>query len=129
MFLRFNFFTIIWAVVILLLILMPGQQMPQTGNLFSFDKIAHLGVFSVLSFLMIHGLAKQSAMPGWRKHSKAYGVLISATYAGLLEFGQSLIPERNADYYDMAFNLSGVFLGFLIFLLIYKFSIVSSQFK
>ena len=124
MFFRFNLFTILWAGVIFLLILMPGQQMPQMGDLFSFDKIAHLSVFCILCFFMIIGFSKQFSFEKLRKNAVGYGLLISVVYASILELGQSLIPDRSANFYDMAFNLTGVFFGYILFLLIYKFSFV-----
>jgi VanZ family protein len=123
MFLRFNLFTFLWAGIIFLLILMPGQEMPKMGeDLFNFDKFAHLGVFGILSFFMILGFSKQNTYPGLKSNPIRYALIISTLYASILELGQSLIPDRYANYYDMTFNLLGVFIGAIIFLLIYKFS-------
>ncbi len=122
MFLRYNLFTILWAGIIFLLILMPGQQFPELGNLFSFDKMAHLGVFSILCLLMIIGFSKQFSFLKIRKYSVRYSLLISLTYAAILEAGQVLIPDRSANFFDMAFNTMGVLFGYLIFFLVYKFS-------
>ena len=124
MFLRFNLFTILWAGVIFLLILMPGQQMPDLGDLFSFDKLAHLGVFCVLCFFMIVGFTKQYSIPRLKKNPVTYSLIISASYASVLELGQSIIPDRYANFYDMAFNLTGVLLGYILFLLVYKLTFV-----
>ena len=124
MFLRFNLFTLLWAGVIFLLILMPGQQMPEIGDIFSFDKLAHLGVFSILSFLMIIGFTKQYAFSGLKRNPVRYSLIISSAYASVLELGQSIIPDRYANFYDMTFNLAGVLLGYVLFLLIYKYSFV-----
>jgi VanZ family protein len=101
---------------------MPGQQFPELGNLFSFDKLAHLGVFAVLVFLMIVGFTKQHQFPRLRQYSVRYSMVISLLYASVLELGQSIVPERHANFFDMAFNLMGVVLGYLFFLIIYKLS-------
>jgi VanZ family protein len=121
-FLRYNLFAILWAVIIFLLILMPGQQVPELGNLFSFDKLAHLGVFAVLVFLLLIGFAKQHQFPRLRRYSVRYSMVISLMYAAVLELGQSIVPERYANFFDMAFILLGVLLGYLFFLIIYKLS-------
>jgi len=121
-FLRYNLFTIIWAGIIFLLILMPGQQFPEIGDLFSFDKLAHSGVFAILVLLMIIGFSKQYTFQIFREQPIRYSVLISLIYASFLELGQSLIPDRYANFYDMAFNILGVGLGYIIFLIIYKLS-------
>jgi len=59
-----------------------------------------------------------------KKHSIKYSLIISCSYASILELGQAIIPERYANFYDLAFNLTGVFIGYAIYLLIYKFSFV-----
>ena len=101
---------------------MPGQQFPELGNLFSFDKLAHLGVFALLSFLMIVGFTKQYKYLKLRRYAAKYSLAISLFYASILELGQAIVPDRYANFYDMAFNTVGVILGYLFFLLVYKFS-------
>lgn len=124
MFLRYNLFTILWAGVIFSLILMPGKEMPDFGDVFSFDKLAHLGVFCILSFLMIIGFTKQRTYQRLSKNPIKYGLIISGIYASILELGQAIVPDRYANYYDLAFNLMGVLIGYAFFVLIYKFSFV-----
>ena len=120
---------IVWAIIIFLLILMPGKQMPDMGDLFSFDKLAHLGVFCVLCFLMIIGFTKQHQYPKLAKSAIKYSLIYSLIYAGSLELMQALIPGRYANYYDLAFNLLGVITGILLFLLVYKLPLNRAQFK
>ena len=98
--------------------------MPDFGAIFSFDKFAHLGVFSVLCFLMIIGFTKQNQFLRIRKKPVKYSLIISGSYAAILELGQTFIPERYTNWWDMAFNLAGVLVGYLLFILIYKFSFV-----
>ena len=101
---------------------MPGQQFPALGDLFSFDKLAHLGVFAILTLLMIIGFSKQYRYPKLRANSIKFSIIISMAYASILELGQALIPDRYANFYDMAFNTMGVLMGYLFFLIIYKLS-------
>jgi VanZ family protein len=101
---------------------MPGQQLPALGNLFSFDKLAHLGVFAILSFMFIVGFTKQFTYLKLRRNAVKYSMIISLSYALILEAGQSIVPGRYTNFYDMAFNTIGVLLGYLFYLLVYKFS-------
>jgi VanZ family protein len=103
---------------------MPGQQMPDFGDLFSFDKLAHTAVFCILCFFMIIGFTKQYAFQKLGRNPIKYSLIISGLYAGLLELGQALVPGRSTNFYDLVFNIVGVFLGYLLFLMIYKFSFV-----
>ena len=115
--------------VILLLILMPGDQLPISDDVFSFDKFAHTGVFCILTFLMIIGFSKQYKFQILRDDPAKYSMITSAVYASILELGQIIIPDRHADFYDLAFNLIGVFLGYGFFLLVYKSYFVWVEFK
>ncbi len=96
--------------------------MPDTGNLFSFDKIAHFGVFTILSFLMIVGFAKQTANKDLNKLHAFYGLGITFFYAAVLELSQAIIPDRQMSLADLVANTFGTIAGYLLFLLIYKFS-------
>ena len=124
MFLRYNLFTIIWAAVIFLLILMPGEKMPDLGDVFNFDKLAHSGVFCILTFLMIIGFSKQFRFQKLKTDPAKYSMIISGIYAGGLELGQAIVPDRYANFYDLSFNVLGVLLGYTLFLIVYKFSFV-----
>lgn len=96
--------------------------MPETGNLFSFDKAAHFGVFAILSFLMILGFAKQNTINKLREQHALYGLAISLLYSSILELSQALVPDRQMNIFDLIANTAGVISGYLLFLLIYKFS-------
>jgi VanZ family protein len=101
---------------------MPGQQLPETGGLFSFDKVAHFSVFAILSFLLILGFAKQHTNIKLKEQHVLYGLAISLLYASILELSQALVPDRQMNIFDLIANTTGVISGYLLFLLIYKFS-------
>jgi VanZ family protein len=101
---------------------MPGQQFPELGNLFSFDNWLIPGFSLFLVLLMIIGFTKQQKFSKLREKPIKYSLLISLFYASILELSQSLIPDRYANFYDMAFHILGVLVGYIFFLLIYKLS-------
>ena len=124
MFFRYNLFGIVWALIILLLILMPGNNMPDTNiwNILTFDKFAHLFVFAVLVFLLIIGYTKQYTYT-WLKFNAVKSSLITGVgYSFVLEVSQALVPERTFDLTDMLANTIGCFLGSLLFYFVYKFN-------
>ena len=124
MFFRYNLFAIAWAIIIFLLILMPGAEMPKMDDVFSFDKFAHTGVFSVLTFLLIIGFSKQFTFDFLRRNPVKWSVLFSAVYGSVLELGQAIVPDRYANFYDLVFNMMGVLLGYVLYLLVYKYHFV-----
>lgn len=125
MFFRYNVFGISWAIIILLLILMPGKDMPDTDiwSILTFDKFAHFFVFAVLVFLLIVGFIKQHTYIRLRFNAVRSALLISIGYGLLLEIGQSLIAGRTFDLTDVLANMIGCFLGSLLFYMVYKFNL------
>ncbi|MDF9795680.1 VanZ family protein [Catalinimonas alkaloidigena] len=112
----------VWALIILALILLPGQQMPEISVKFflSIDKLAHAFVFCVLVLLMIIGFTKQYTYPVLRNNAAKYSLLISMIYAIILEILQFLSNARMVEFLDATANLVGCISGYLIFLLIYR---------
>jgi VanZ family protein len=124
MFFRYNLFGILWALIVLMLILMPGNNMPDTNiwSFLTFDKFAHFFVFALLVFLLIIGFAKQYTYT-WLKFNAVKSALIAGiSYSLLLEIGQALVPDRTFDLADMLANIIGCFLGSIVFYFVYKFN-------
>ena len=61
MFLRHTFLAMFWALLILLLSALPGDDFPDLSfwSLLSFDKVVHAFFYAVLVELMIVGFIKQ----------------------------------------------------------------------
>ncbi len=102
-------FPIGWAVAILVICSIPGEELPDMP--FSlFDKFVHLAVFAVLSFAWSRALG-QKKWPGI--------LLMSCIYGVALEFYQEIIPiGRFTDTGDMIANCLGVVVGLLLAVLI-----------
>lgn len=101
--------TLLWALVILVLCLIPGKELPRYWwtDLFSFDKVVHAGVFFVLAWLMVVAVRPTGAAPAVRWTA---GVCVA--YGGLLEVMQgTLMTDRYADVGDFVANGIGVALG------------------
>lgn len=122
MFLRYNLFPLCWALIILLLTLMPGSNMPDLSiwDLFSFDKFAHMLVFLVLVFTLIIGLTKQYTFAKIRKHSVAYALAFSVLYGLIIEVVQMMSPGRSFEVLDFVADTAGCLAGRGIFYLVYK---------
>ncbi len=120
-FVRYNAYTLVWALLIAVLVLLPGQNLPKLeDSLFSIDKLVHAFLFAGLAFLMIVGFIKQSAYSALRNKALPYAFILSISYAILVEALQLFSPERMFEILDMIANLSGVFAGFILFFVLYK---------
>lgn len=124
MFFRYNFFTLCWLLLVLLLTLTPGENMPQTSlweDLLSFDKVAHFFIFGVLVFLMIIGLSKQYRYQFLRSKAVQVSLAIGIAYGIIIEIIQLFIPGRGFEVADIIANTIGCFMGFGLFYLVYRF--------
>lgn len=124
MFFRYLFFTLCWLLLILLLTLTPGENMPQTSlweNLLSFDKVAHFFIFGVLVFLMIIGLSKQYRYLFLRNKAVQISLAVGIAYGIIIEIIQQFIPGRGFEVADIAANTIGCFMGYGLFYVVYKF--------
>ncbi len=119
MFWRFNLFAALWAIFILLLTLMPGKELPPTGGIFTFDKIAHIGVFAILEFLLVVGFIKQSTYKGLNNRPFLISLVIVGVLGMSIEICQAFIPDRSLDIVDLAADSTGGLCGILIFYLLY----------
>jgi VanZ family protein len=121
--LRYNLFTIMWAVMILLTTLLPSTSMPSglsLWELLSFDSFAHAFLFCVLTFLMIIGLTKQFTYPKLRHYAIRSSLVICTGFGIAIELLQHfLIHGRQGDLLDVLANTIGCLLGIIVFKWIY----------
>ncbi|MGB3619559.1 MAG: VanZ family protein [Catalinimonas sp.] len=122
MFVRYNTFSLLWALLLLFLTLTPARNMPAfpTWEAFAFDKSAHLFVYAVLVLLTVVGFKKQHAYIRFRLRAVPYALLIAFVYGLVLEVIQSFIPSRHFEWYDLLANTAGCLLGALLFFFIYR---------
>lgn len=122
MILRYNLFTILWAAAILVLTLLPSSSLPDVSgwSFLSIDTFAHVFLFSILVFLMIVGLSKQTSHPYLNHYALRASLLISTAYGICIEFMQHfLIMGRQGDILDVATNTIGCLFGIVLFKWIY----------
>lgn len=109
---------IAWFFLVLILICLPGDDLPKVGDWMSaiyFDKWVHVGMFSVLAFLFMLPFCK-SDMTRINKWSFIIKIAISISIWGLTtEFIQKFfIPGRSFDLLDWAADSVGVILAVVV---------------
>jgi len=119
MFLRYNFPGIMWGIIIMILMGLPGHDFPNTSfiNIPNFDKIVHFGLFFVFVFLLLRGFAKQFQFAFLKNNALLISLLIGIAYGGLTEILQGTVfIERTCDFYDFLADTVGCVLGMTFFL-------------
>lgn len=106
---------IVWAIIILVLSGLPGQNLPQFnfGSLFEADKIGHFGVYFILSLCLFWAFFKQKRL---NAHFAFLAILISSSYGILMEIGQySIFPGRYFEFFDIVANIIGSISSLIFF--------------
>lgn len=110
---------IVWAIILAVLLLIPSDSIPDS-KLLSYDKLAHIGVFALLSGLIAFG-AHSTKRLGRNKISRDLWTLtISIVYGSTLEILQQFSPGRMTDLYDLIANVAGTILGVVVFSIFIK---------
>ncbi|NQW42911.1 MAG: VanZ family protein [Bacteroidetes bacterium] len=119
--LRIQLPALLWAILIYILCVTDTQQVKLDISLLGvpIDKIAHFGVFLILSFLMSWGVF---AKHNWLSTKcKSWIIFISITYGVLIEFMQFYLTiDRKADIFDIFADSIGTFVGVFIFVFFKK---------
>lgn len=111
----------LWLLFITWLSVMPGVQLP-SFHFFSMDKLAHAGVYGILTWLLLRGQLRIQKV-SVTKSNEILILVLAALYGVLMECVQYLfIPGRFYEYDDMLANAFGVVVGWGFFRLSLKLS-------
>ncbi len=109
----------VWATVLAFLMLLPQESFPKS-KLLSYDKLAHVGVFAILSGLLLFGALKSKVFGKTKTSLIVRSLTISIVYSAGLEFLQNYSPGRSTDLYDLIANVIGAIFGVLVFYIFNK---------
>ncbi|HLG35362.1 MAG TPA: VanZ family protein [Bacteroidia bacterium] len=119
MFLRYLYPSLLWATFIFLLTFTSGKEFPEV-TLISFDKLIHVFLFTVQSYLLMRGFIRQSTVMPLRYSPVIFSLLASAFLGAVTELMQAyLLADRAGDIYDFISNCIGTGAGVVIFVLLY----------
>ena len=119
MFFRFTYPALCWAAFIILLTLTSGREFPDV-SLVSFDKIVHLFLFAVQSYLFIRGFIRQTQFILLRYYPIALSFIICLFLGASTELMQAyLLTDRAGDFFDFIANVVGAVFGIIIFVWLY----------
>ena len=93
-----------WSLLVAVLLLLPGDDVPDPGFWDWLDKPAHVLLFAV------HFALLSKALAAWRRGGTglAAPATISAVYALVLEVAQIRVPGRSWDPWDVVADLAGI---------------------
>jgi VanZ family protein len=100
-----------WAIVITYLSVVPGDNLTLPPFEYA-DKLAHSGVYYLLSMLIIAGISRQWDSGLRLGRAVFIAILISIVLGGVLELiQQNMLSTRSGDVLDFVANTLGSFLA------------------
>lgn len=104
----------IWGAFILTLSSIPNLETPGP-KVFGLDKVAHLGEYLILMFLIFRASQPEADEPPAQKPKKFVNLIPFILLLALLdELHQKFIPGREVELSDLGFNFIGILLGWLL---------------
>lgn len=116
--LKFFLPAILWVVLITFLSLVSSRNLQKfTVDIVSFDKLAHLIIYAVLSFFIAWGIKKSLMRKKLSLKLLAMIFLFTSIYGiGIEVLQKSISTGRHFEYYDIIANIIGSFIGLLFFI-------------
>jgi VanZ family protein len=121
MFWRYNYLGVSWAVFILILCGLPGDQF-RRSKIEHADMVIHAFLFGVLAFLLVVGFWKQSTYRTLRFYTMRKVFVLCVLYGVIVELLQATVfIDRSIELSDMMFNALGTVMGLITFSAIYGY--------
>lgn len=109
----------LWALFILIITGIPGSYIPEVVTFWEwleYDKIVHLLVFAILSFLILYGYREQYSQRDRRYIIVIGAVVVTSIYGLITELMQHYVfIGRFGNVYDTIADCLGALLGWVIF--------------
>ena len=119
-FLKYNWLSLGWALLILVLCLMPGKDLPSV-DIVDFDKLVHFGIYVILALMMYYGWKKQSSFLSLHYKTMTKILILTFSYGFVVEILQELLTtDRHFDLLDALANSTGAIAGSLMGTLLKK---------
>jgi VanZ family protein len=115
-FFKYHFPFYLWLVIIFLESSFPATVYP-TIEIWSADKIVHIGVYGLLAALCYISLIHQKKFPFFTKNALLFTILIVSIYGATDEFHQYFVPNRDCEFWDWLAD----FFGAVIMILLIKY--------
>ncbi len=116
----------LWALVILWLCAIPGQDIPD-WKLLSFDKAGHAFLFFVLTLFLFWGFFKQKNTTSFHKYFVIISLSTAIIYGGATEMMQQYwFENRTADLLDFLANSIGAFTALAVYFVLLKKKLFNS---
>jgi VanZ family protein len=112
-FLKYHFPFIAFLLAIFIQSSFPAIELPKS-EMISVDKIAHMGVFGLLTFLCYVSIIHLQKPNIFTDKPLAWSAIISILYGASDEIHQSFVPNRSSEVQDWAADVLGVIIACVV---------------
>ena len=114
--------TAVWTIFILVLFLIPSQDIPGSREMPYLDKVVHMVFFMTFTVLFIRDILKLKSLKYISAPYILVAFLVVFFLAIMIEFLQDKMNlGRDGDIIDIFYDLLGFFLGMLLLIFSYGF--------
>ena len=112
--------TVTWTVFMLVLFLIPSQNIPGSREIPNLDKVVHVAFFMIFTFLFMQDLLKIRGLKSILPVYIITAILVVLFIAIMIELLQdNMNLGRDGDINDILYDLAGFILGMLLLILKY----------
>ena len=112
--------TVAWTVFMLVLFMIPSQDIPGSREIPNLDKVIHVTFFMVFTFLFMLDLLKIKGLKSILPVHIITAILVVLYFAVMIELLQdNMNLGRDGDINDILYDLAGFILGMLLLILKY----------
>ena len=120
-------YTIIWALIILILSVLPTSDPGDIGSIPNIDKLAHIFFYATLAYMVSRDFRYNQNKPKQLLKYFPQVLLYTLAYGIFIEFVQLLLPYRSFEFMDILANAIGASCGLVIFFLFYHRRIAENK--
>lgn len=114
-FLKYHLPIIAYLIVIFIFSSIPGDDLPELSFTIS-DKIIHGIIYLIAFYLFYLSFSNVREDSVFYKNAILFSFIFTVLYAISDELHQALVPNRDADIFDLLADFIGAFIGFIILL-------------
>lgn len=112
-FFKYHFLFIAWLLTIFIQSSFPAVSLPESEYI-SVDKIVHMGVYGLLTFLCYISLVHLEKRNLFSEKPLLWSAVICIIYGASDEIHQSFVPNRSSEFQDWAADIIGIVIACLI---------------
>lgn len=118
-FLKYHLPIIVYLIVIFIFSSIPGDDLPELSFTIS-DKLIHGIIYLIAFYLFYLSFSNVRKDSVFYKNAILFSFIFTVIYAISDELHQALVPNRDADIFDLLADFIGAFIGFIIMIALVK---------